>query len=417
MSAVTDPFGADPTRAVPRRADLDAELEAAGSAVTRASASLVELEGHPGYGLLHAGGFTGDSAARREETLATVAALHHDLALYRGAVTAAREARGTRARPSAEELAAAHDALHGQTVTVTEEAVPLHRRGLLGPTSEVTRTSADTLLARMTAAFEAATAVVAAVAAVWDTVAAQLGPTDRAVAALRAEARAGGDGGVVADLETWAERLDGLRHAVLVDPLAHADAPEPVDPEALGEVGAGLAAVRATLREAAALRGGADDRVAALTARIDALAAQEADTAAVAGEAARLVVATPGLPRPHRRAPELRAALRDAHGDVRAGRLAAASAGFTAVESGLDAATEQAESDRAVLGGLLDRRAELRGRLRALRAKAGARGRAEDLALDALHSEVESLLWTAPCDLPAATVALRRYQRALEEES
>lgn len=67
MSAVT-----------PARADLDAELDAAQGAVARSSASLVDLEAHPGYGLLRAGGFTGVSARRREETLATVTdALHN----------------------------------------------------------------------------------------------------------------------------------------------------------------------------------------------------------------------------------------------------------------------------------------------------------------------------------------------------
>jgi hypothetical protein len=63
---------------------------------------------------------------------------------------------------------------------------------------------------------------------------------------------------------------------------------------------------------------------------------------------------------------------------------------------------------------VLERRAELRGRLTALAAKATARGRAEDLALDALRVEAHDRLWSAPCDLAAATVALRRYQRALE---
>ena len=37
------------------------------------------------------------------------------------------------------------------------------------------------------------------------------------------------------------------------------------------------------------------------------------------------------------------------------------------------------------------------------------------VALDALHTRAHELLWTAPCDLPAATVAVRAYQRALED--
>jgi hypothetical protein len=398
---------------IPDRAGLDAELDAAQEAVARASSSLVDLEDHPGYGLLRPGGFTGRSAQRRTETLATVAELHRDLALYRRAVAAAREARGSRGRPSGDELVAAHEALHGESVTVTEEVVPLQRRGLLGPTSEVTRTSADALLARMTAAFDAATRVVADVAAVWDTVAAQLGPADRALDALRAEAAALPEAS--AEVARWSDRLEALRATVLTDPLAYAGTATPVPATALAEVDAGLAAAREELREARALRTGLDGRVAALTSRVDALVTVESAAEAVAGEVARLVVAVPGLPTPRRRAPGLRAAVRDAHAAARAGRWDEASAGFAAASADIDAATAQAEADRAVLGGLLDRRAELRGRLGALRAKAGARGRSEDLALDALYTRARDLLWSAPCDLAAATVAVRAYQRGLEE--
>ncbi|MDL5158827.1 hypothetical protein [Actinomycetospora termitidis] len=401
--------------AVPDRHRIDADVADAEEAVVRASAALVDLEAHPGYGLLAPGGFTGVSARRREETLATVAELHRDLALYRRAVAAAREARGTRSRPTPEELTAVAEALHGESVVVAEEAVPLQRRGLLGPTSEVTRTSADALLGRMRAGFDAVTGVVAAVAAVWEAVAAQLGPVERGLDGLRAEVAAASDPTAAARLDRLAERADALRAAVLGDPLPHATVAQPVDAAGLAEVTAGLDEVRAALAEARGLREGLDERVAGLTAEVDGLAALEADAAAVAAEVARVIAPPPGLPVPERRAPELRAAVREAHGDARAGRWEAASSGFAAAGSGLAAARASAESDRAVLGGLLDRRAELRGRLGALRAKASARGRSEDLDLDALHSRAQDLLWSAPCDLAAATVAVRAYQRALED--
>ncbi|MEJ2871395.1 hypothetical protein WCD74_26795 [Actinomycetospora sp. OC33-EN08] len=404
-----------PGTALPDRDRLDADLAAAEDAVVRASASLVDLEAHPGYGLLAPGGFTGTSARRREETLATVAELHHDLALYRRAVAAAREARGARSRPTPEELAAVAEALHGESVVVTEEAVPLQRRGLLGPTSEVTRTSADALLARMRAGFDAVSGVVAAVAAVWEAVAAQLGPVQREVDALRAETAVGSAPDTAARLDRAAARADALRAAVLVDPLPHTGTAEPVDATGLAEVTTALADVRAVLAEARALREGLDGRVAALTAEVDALAAVEADVTVIAAEVARVIDAPPGLPVPERRAPGLRAAIREAHADARAGRWEAASAGFAAAADGLEAARRTAASDRTALGGLLDRRAELRGRLGALRAKASARGRSEDLDLDALHARARDILWTAPCDLAAATVAVRAYQRALDD--
>ncbi|WP_433803240.1 hypothetical protein [Actinomycetospora sp. CA-084318] len=399
----------------PDRDRLDADLAAAEDAVARASTALVDLEAHPGHGLLVAGGFAGVSARRREEALATIADLHRDLALYRRAVAAARDARGTRSRPSPDELAAADEALHGETVVAAEEVVPLQRRGLLGATSHVTRTSAPALLARMTAGFDAVTAVVAAVATVWDAVAARLGPVLDTLDDLRRDVVTADAPEPAAELDRCAARIDALRTAVLTDPLAHTGTTEPVDAAELARIAEALSGVRTALDGVRALHAGLDRRVAELTAAVDALAGQEAAAVEVAEQVARLITAAPGLPVPTRRAPQLRAALRAAHDDARAGRWTAAVAAFAAVAAGVETAQKAAATDRDVLAGLLDRRAELRGRLGALRAKASARGRSEDLALDALHTRAHELLWTAPCDLPAATVAVRAYQRALED--
>ncbi len=67
--------------------------------------------------------------------------------------------------------------------------------------------------------------------------------------------------------------------------------------------------------------------------------------------------------------------------------------------------------------GLLARRAELRGRLEAYRAKAVARGLAEDARLAGLFAQAHDLLYTAPCDLRAATRAVHAYQTSLVDLS
>src|SRR5262249_43118478 len=58
-------------------------------------------------------------------------------------------------------------------------------------------------------------------------------------------------------------------------------------------------------------------------------------------------------------------------------------------------------------------RDELRGLLDAYRAKAGRLGAAEDAALDASYRHAHDLLWTAPCDLAAASAAVTGYQQAV----
>ena len=64
-------------------------------------------------------------------------------------------------------------------------------------------------------------------------------------------------------------------------------------------------------------------------------------------------------------------------------------------------------------GALLDRREELRGLLDAYQARAARLGGAEDTDLDARYARARELLWTAPCDLSAATAAVTGYQQAV----
>ncbi|MBM0240480.1 hypothetical protein JNW88_31480, partial [Micromonospora sp. ATA32] len=61
--------------------------------------------------------------------------------------------------------------------------------------------------------------------------------------------------------------------------------------------------------------------------------------------------------------------------------------------------------------------AELRGRLAAYRAKAARLGFAEHTELSRRHCAAEDLLYSSPCDLPAATRALSAYQRHLNDLS
>ncbi|OLT24043.1 hypothetical protein BJF79_45530 [Actinomadura sp. CNU-125] len=62
---------------------------------------------------------------------------------------------------------------------------------------------------------------------------------------------------------------------------------------------------------------------------------------------------------------------------------------------------------------MLERRDELRGRLDAYRVKAARLGLAEDDATAGLYEKARALLWTSPCDLREATVALSEFQRAV----
>jgi hypothetical protein len=92
--------------------------------------------------------------------------------------------------------------------------------------------------------------------------------------------------------------------------------------------------------------------------------------------------------------------------------------------SRLAAELERCEADLAASGAktadlrqaaeaALGKRDELRGLLRAYKAKAARLGAAEDDDLAGRHEQAYQLLWTAPCDLPAAEAAVADYQRAI----
>src|SRR6266545_3950513 len=84
-----------------------------------------------------------------------------------------------------------------------------------------------------------------------------------------------------------------------------------------------------------------------------------------------------------------------------------------ALERTATQARQRSDELREAADGLLARRDELRGRLDAYRAKAARLGYAEHDGLTALHTRARELLYTAPCDLRAATRAVFAYQQAL----
>ncbi len=78
------------------------------------------------------------------------------------------------------------------------------------------------------------------------------------------------------------------------------------------------------------------------------------------------------------------------------------------VERALDEAARRFEAP-------LSERDELRGLLQGYRSKAGAKGYAEDPELEPMYRRIETLLWSAPCDLDAARPLVRDYVSAVND--
>jgi hypothetical protein len=77
----------------------------------------------------------------------------------------------------------------------------------------------------------------------------------------------------------------------------------------------------------------------------------------------------------------------------------------------IESALQRARRNKALAQGLLDRRTELKGRLKAYQAKAARLGLAEDTELLSARGRAAGLLSRQPCDLRHATQALVDYQQ------
>ncbi|HEV7651606.1 MAG TPA: hypothetical protein VGP26_25930 [Actinophytocola sp.] len=393
------------------REEVDRALDRIGGDCDRIAESLVAMDGHAGHQLLRGATLTGTTARRWAETSAAMATLWDQFATYRGLVDRAREIRARRSRPGDDELAELSELLTGPIVELDSEEIPIERRGLTGPAQHVQRITLDELLRRMRKAFASITDVLATAESAWSAAIGRFEPLDgelRDVSVL-AESVAAGDRGVTEAVARLGRDLEAARELVLTDVLTAAT----TDP--LPGIEARLGELRTRLAGLETLRASFDERLAGLELVLSDVEATEV-TAGQTYAAVVEKIANPGLPAP---SGESSARLRARLGTLAARRedgdwpaLAAEVDELDRVATGL---LDEARRSLRGFGGLLDRRGELRGRLEAYRVKAARLGHGEDLDLEKLHLAAQELLFTAPCDLPAATRALNSYQQALQE--
>lgn len=382
--------------------ELDRTLVSLEAEAPRLATALVELDGHPGQRILRGNTtLTGVTGERWERAAPRLDALWADYALYQDRLEEARRLRDSMSLLTWTQHAELYRLLNGSPddpAAGDGDQVPL-----------------STLAERMNAALKEVSELVAAVDATWSALIERLVPVETAwqeVSTL-ADGLGGVDGPVATAFEAARGQVASLREQVFSDPLGLRAALDGGDTR-LDALVTEVAALRERLADLTALRTDFDSRLGALVERLELLAGAVAEGRRVRERVAARITA-PALPEVTDPVPELRsrwAGLSELPGDGRWQRRADALAVLEA-----DTAAALAEVARAtgLLTGLLDRRAELRGRLGAYRAMAAGLGRAEDAGLTAQYREAHDLLWNAPCDLAAATRALARYQRAIRE--
>ncbi|GAA3846401.1 hypothetical protein GCM10022226_82470 [Sphaerisporangium flaviroseum] len=363
----------------------------------RVSGDLLDLDGHPSHELLKGMTPTGETGRRWEQAQVRLVTLWWLFDAYRRVLDHAQEVRAA-GRP---DLALLTALLSGPSVELKPDAVPVEKRSLLRAVGEWL--TLDVVLARMDEAYREVAETMAAVDAAWTELLPMLDETDAGRRAARDLARDLGTPDPALDrLDAEATRL---RKAVTADPLGSVSL--------RGELAATAAAVaarRGALEQAAKVREEYAERARLLAERIEAVAVAE-DEARRIRDLVIVKIASPDLPPLPDQAP----ALRDRLGalDTVGGRWLELVERLTGLERGVEEALAQARRSAESIGGLIGRRDELRGRLSAYQAKAVRLGRAEDITLAGLYGAARDILWTAPCDLRRATVAVAEYQRAI----
>ncbi|HET8680651.1 MAG TPA: hypothetical protein VFM54_02075 [Micromonosporaceae bacterium] len=391
------------TSAPMSRDEVDLAIAELVAAHDRISAAMYALDAHPGLALLRGDGLRGRTRQVATGTLARADVLWSQFAALRSALDRVRSLRGERSRPGDEELRELAVLLRGPVLPLAPDGMVVDDPRAGAPPAWVTATALAQQLERAGAEVaEALDGVRSAYAKLAD----ELAPLTKALEQARSDAQALGDAAARSGVEHLRVRLAEATFAAMGD-LLDTSAPPPA---LVAEVGAVTTRLAALVR----LRDAYPDRVRRLRAAVDAVAKAEAGTHrayAIANEK----IATPGLPPAPDTAGALRAHLAQLdqlHREQRWPRLADE---LSILERSVTEARERAAQLHEAADGLLLRRAELRGRLGAYRARAGRLGLAEHADLCARHRSAQDLLYTSPCDLPAATRAVVAYQRYLNE--
>ncbi|MEV6360463.1 hypothetical protein [Nocardia asteroides] len=377
-------------------AEIDRELAARTAELATVTTTLLELDRHPGLVLVRRYPPTGETARRWAPVEKALGELWEDLGRVRAIVAEADTVRGAR-KLDDRARARLTDLLRGRPHEIARIPIPLAQRGLTGPAETVVTVGIADSLDRMRAAFAVVAPFADAVAAVDSQVIGAVAPLQQRVEAARGA------------LDAAAEPLATLLRRAGTDPLGFAP----------GEITATLTALNALVtaesaRHADHLAVAADlpAAVAALRRQLTELAELQRQADDTAAQAARKVAAG-ALPGGGEPAERLTAEL-DTLG---AQPTRPTVEHLLALRARADTAAGTAAQRRELAGGLLDRRAELRGRLTAYRAKASRLGVSEDRDVLAADRIAAGLLGRTPCDLAAVTRAVADYRSIIGEKA
>ncbi|TCJ95534.1 hypothetical protein [Nocardia alba] len=377
--------------------EIDRELAARTTELATVTTTLLELDRHPGLALVRRYPPTGATARRWVPVEKALGELWEDLGRVRAILGEAQTMRAGRGRVDDRARVRLTELLRGRPHEVARIPIPLAQRGLTGPSETVVTVGIADCLDRMRAAFAVVAPFADEVAAVDERVLGALAPLQQRVEQARGA------------LDAATESLSTLLRRAGTDPLGFGP----------GEIDAALASLTTLIdtesarhRDHLAVAADLPGAVAALRAQLAALGERQ-DRADDTATQAQRKVATGELPEGGEPAARLRDDL-DTLGDTPDRPTVQH---LLALRVRTADAAEKAARREELARGLLDRRAELRGRLTAYRAKASRIGVSEDRDVLAADRIAAGLLTRTPCDLAAVTRAVADYRSIIGEKA
>lgn len=369
--------------------EIDRELESRTKEVAAMSATMVELENHPGLEHVRVYAPTGLTAQRWEVVEKSLTQLWEDLRRMSAILDTARLVRARRSKPDDDDCRELTRLLREPTLEVSRQPIPLAKRKISGLGESVEYAGLADTAERMHAVYPTVVEFLDAVDRVNSLVAEKLAPTRKQLD----EAGASGP-----------EELADLLEVTATDPLSLATREIEARINAIAE---DVERRSAEFAELAAIQDNWSANLAAAAESLDALREAGVRATQTREHAVQKVLAG-AFP-----------ARSDAEPGLRAELAAITSPDPRALRSlrrRIDAALQAAREEEQLAQGLLDRRAELKGRLTAYQAKAARLGLGEDRDLLACIRIAKGLLSRQPCDLRAVTRAISDYQQMIADK-
>ncbi|MER5277855.1 hypothetical protein ABT025_19130 [Streptomyces sp. NPDC002809] len=415
-------YASRPPGPVMDRDEADRALARLGAEHEAIETSLLALQDHAGRRLLEGADLTGVTKERWSTTEQSITLLWTYFDAYAGALNRAREVRSRRRQPNREDLVALTELLRGQGVTVAHAAAA-HNPSITGPARLSERFTLEELVQRMNELYARSLDMVVASDSVWsampariDLLAAELRRTHSLAhsVGVRPGEHPSGD-----DLESIVQELTTLRVQVISDPLAFwlpgpgSSAPGGGRPDTTryDRAARALDEVRREVEAVLAVRQDAEQRLVQLRDVLSRADRTLAEARAARGEVLAKIAASevPAVNGPPTALQERLAAASEYRRHAQWHRLSPL---LESLEQQAGEELLRAREQLTAVTAPLAVRAELRGRLDAYKAKVARHGLAEDPVLIERYDAARRMLWSAPCDLRVAALAVQRFQDA-----